>query len=484
MAATSNLVSGAVFMKIKSVPITWMKENSCRLDCNPFMSGSIEARMTLESLNCTKSALSTLTRGGIKGIVNAGRIKRVWVENPEEGIPFLSSSDILETDLSNFKYVTKNIFKKHPDVILEPNTILITRTGTIGKIMYVRDGMVGMGCSEHVMRVFADEEKILSGYLYAYLGSKYGVPLVVAGTYGSIIQSIEPHHLEDLPVPRIDAEKEKDIDTLVKQAYSWISKYQEKIEQATKMVFTYSGVSQLSVWDWRKQQNKELGFTIKSNKLSTLRAWNQSSRLQDVKDDIANHSYSLLGEITDFDWLKWRVMFKRIDADPEHGIEAITQKQLFRLFPEGRWVSRSYMLDLSPKYQVPDGTILIAKQGTLGESELYCRAEFITGEDATDRAYTDHCMRVVADGIDSGYLYAFLRSHNAFRLLRGMSEGSKQQDLHFKVVPSMPVPRCSLSQEEEIGILVREAYKLRNDGVKQLDMAHRKIESYIDELKI
>jgi type I restriction enzyme S subunit len=52
------------------------------------------------------------------------------------------------------------------------------------------------------MRVVPDAEKIPPGYLYAYLSSKFGVPLVVGGTYGAIIQHIEPEHIANLPVPR------------------------------------------------------------------------------------------------------------------------------------------------------------------------------------------------------------------------------------------------------------------------------------------
>ncbi|MHC5830793.1 MAG: restriction endonuclease subunit S domain-containing protein, partial [Nostoc sp.] len=78
-------------------------------------------------------------------------------------------------------------------------------------MVYVRSDMAGMACTEHAMRVVPDVEKILPGYLYAYLSSKFGVTLVISGTYGSIIQGIEPQHLADLPVPRLGADIEEKV---------------------------------------------------------------------------------------------------------------------------------------------------------------------------------------------------------------------------------------------------------------------------------
>ncbi|WP_419650104.1 hypothetical protein, partial [Thiolapillus sp.] len=64
---------------------------------------------------------------------------------------------------------------------------------------YARPDMDGVACSEHVMRVVPNESLIKPGYLYAYLSSRFGVPIVVSGTYGAIIQHIEPHHIAELP---------------------------------------------------------------------------------------------------------------------------------------------------------------------------------------------------------------------------------------------------------------------------------------------
>lgn len=102
-----------------------------------------------------------------------------------------SSHNILQADLSNISLISKKAVQKNPKLIIEEGWTLITRSGTIGRMAYCRSDMAGMACNKDVLRVVADPDKILSGYLYAYLSSKFGVPLVISGTYGAIIQHIE-----------------------------------------------------------------------------------------------------------------------------------------------------------------------------------------------------------------------------------------------------------------------------------------------------
>ena len=81
----------------------------------------------------------------------------------------------------------------------------------------------GCGLRSNIMKVVPDPDRILPGYLYAFLSSKFGVPLVVGGTYGAIIQHIEPHHIANLPVPRLGDELETQVHKLIKEAHSWTS---------------------------------------------------------------------------------------------------------------------------------------------------------------------------------------------------------------------------------------------------------------------
>ena len=470
-------------MKVKSIPSTWISRDGLRLDCNPYMSGALEARIRLEELSCRKEMLADLTKGYEGGIYNGPHFSRNYVDGPKHGVPFLGSSSMLKADLSNLPFLRRKDAEstKLSHLQIEPGMTLISCSGTIGRMVYARPDMSEMWSSQHIMKVVPNEAKVLSGYLFAFLSSKFGVPLVTSGTYGSIIQSIEPEHIAGLPVPRMGDKIEREIHQSVERSAYLLDRYQEGINSATEQVFCGTHIPNPTREEWFSDTS-DLAFAVQSSELHVLRAWNHSRRANAIRHAIKRGDYSLLGEVVSHDWLKWRVMFKRIDAQGDHGIEVITQRPLFALNPEGRWVSRAYLLGLSEKYLVPDRTTLIAKQGTLGEQELYCRCEYVTGERMLKRAYSDHCMRIVADParIHPGYLFAFLRSSAGFRLLRSVSEGAKQQDLHWLRVPKIPIPRKARQEESAIGQLVDSAYQDRIEALVLLQTARAKIESAIE----
>ena len=201
--------------QIKAVPSTWLESNGRRLDCGPYFSGAIEAKELLKRHRI--SPLKNVTAGYNNGIFNGPRFPRVYVEDPSNGIPFLGSTDILDAGLSNLSLLSKKQVQRNPALVIDEGWTLITCSGTIGRMAYSGADMRGMAGSQHFMRVVPDKKKIKPGYLYAYLSSRFGVPIVVSGTYGAIIQHIEPHHIEDLPVPRLDA-VENEAHRLVEEA--------------------------------------------------------------------------------------------------------------------------------------------------------------------------------------------------------------------------------------------------------------------------
>jgi type I restriction enzyme S subunit len=471
-------------VRTQNVPSSWLNRDDRRFDAGPYTSGALEAKIRLDELGIRKNRLRDVTRGGMAGLVNPGRIKRLWVTDPSHGKPFLSSTDILQADLSTIRYISNRAVEENPSLLIKKGSTLITRSGTIGRMCYVRPDMDSMACTEHVLRVIPDETDIPSGYLFAFLSGRFGVPLVTSGTYGAIIQHIEPQHIADLPVPRLSNEIELRSHELIESGARKLASYQSLISAATERIFKAANIWNPTLSEWYADKS-DVGFTVNSSELQIMRAWNHSRRAARIKEQIRSGSWSRLGDVTDSSWMRWRTQFQRIDADPEYGLEVITQKPLFRLFPEGRWVSKKYLMNLSPRYLIPDRTILVAKQGTFGEDELFGRCEYVTGPRMLARAYSDHCMRLVAkDGeIHPGYLFAFLRSEAGFRLFRSLAEGAKQQDLHWRTVPELPIPRCEFNEEQEIGAMIDQAYSYRNDAVDKMLEAAAMVELAIDRAR-
>ncbi|MCP4698362.1 MAG: restriction endonuclease subunit S, partial [Gammaproteobacteria bacterium] len=181
-------------MKVKIILSTWLVREAHRFDCKPFMSGALEARVILKKLAVEKAPLHEVTKGYKGGIYNGPQFSRMYVDSPERGVPFVGSSSMLMADLSNLPFLLKtHAYSPRLSYLrLEEGMTLISCSGTIGRMVYVRPDMAGIWSSQDILKVVPDPGKIPPGYLYAYLSGKFGVPQVVSGTYGAIIQHIEP----------------------------------------------------------------------------------------------------------------------------------------------------------------------------------------------------------------------------------------------------------------------------------------------------
>lgn len=459
------------FKNARIVRSAWLDEGGRRLDCNPYMSGALEARDALKRLPVTEK-LENVT----KRIFHAGREGRTWVDDSKYGVRFLGSSDILAADLSTLPLISKKQVERNPLFTLGEGWTLISRSGTVGRMAYVRPDMTGLACSEHVLRVVPDLERIPPGYLHAFLSSRYGVPLIVSGTYGAIIQHIEPEHIADLPVPRFAPEFEASVHAKVHEAAALLSRYQLLVKEATDELFEAVGLRDITAADWHAQ-GVDNGFIISAPDVTTLRALNFNPRFSALKRTIQSRSHKKLSEICVPGSLARGGRFKRVDAAPGYAYQMIGQKELFWLKPEGRWIAKSAMDGES--LGIP-GATMVAAQGTLGESELYCRAEFIWGP-WTEMAFSEHILRVVANEsvMPRGCMFAFMRSETAFRMLRSISTGSKLQDHHYKMRGELPVPYPDHAIQLEIHDKVVAAYEARHKGVALMDEATQVVEQKI-----
>ncbi len=223
----------------------------------------------------------------------------------------------------------------------------------------------------------------------------------------------------------------------------------------------------------------DTGFSHSLKSSESLRALNFNPRLQICLSQLSQTNHMLLGDICDGGKLRSGLRFKRIDCDPDFGVRLIGQRELFYMEPEGRWIAARYAPD---DIFVSDETVLIAAQGTLGEHEVFCRAELITGM-WLQQAYSQHFIRVQSGdaSISGAFLFAFLRSEMVFRCLRSMSIGGKQQDLHRGMLSRLPVPLPSESIRTEIEKLVRNAFAKRHEASRIEKEAIETVERAIEE---
>ncbi|MBF6518855.1 methylation-associated defense system restriction endonuclease subunit S MAD5 [Nocardia farcinica] len=448
----------------------WLADQGFRLDPGPFISETYAARMTLRRVPRTEQLGDLAER-----IFRPGIFKRHWTASAEHGVPFLSSADIFEADLSTLPMITKKSFDSDPKLPLEPGWTLITRSGmTAGRVTYARNEMKGYACTEDVLRVVPGS-RIPAGYLYTFLASRYGTAMIKGGIYGSSIKHIEPPHLVDIPVPRLGNEIESRIDSLIQEAMTLRSQYQTGVVAATEDLFTSAGLADLLEYHWHNEPS-DTGFAVIGLSANSLRALNYSPRVTRLIERIRAVGHRNLGEICRGGMLERGKQFKRIDSDREHGVCLISQRQGSWMRPEGRWINPA----MAPAgISVPDGTVLVTAQG--GGDSL-CRPLLVAGK-WKKYAYTEHFLRIRSgDPVISGpYLFAYLRSEVAFRIMQSFSAGSMQQDIHYFLRQQLPVPLCDNESRARITETVRQAYRCRDEADALEDEAMVVLEKAIRE---
>lgn len=467
------------FKSARVVRSSWLEEGGRRLDCNPYMSGALEARDTLRKLKVRKDALHTLTSGHAGGIYNGPMFKRNYVESPEYGVPFISSGSMLLADLSNLPLLRRKDAESSrlSYLRLRPGMTMISCSGTIGRMTYVRPDMDGVWSSQDVMKVVPDPDRIPPGYLYAFLSSRYGVPLVVSGTYGAIIQHIEPHHIADLPVPRISPALETDAHTLVTQAADLRDKAAKYLQEAQDQLASEIG-SPPSLHSSASASERLTRVVSIADVRRTMRMegyyFNPQAELVDEWAR-ASQSFAELGQIAQvFDVPP----FKHIYVEEGHGVPFFTSGELFDIDrTPNKFLAKGRTVNLH-KYILEKGWVLLARSGQLGG--IMGRPQYVDSR-LDGAATSDHVIRVVPSGIPSGYLFAYLYSAKiGYPLLTRCMTGHSIPALWPSQLSSIPVVLASPRAMEEISRRVVDAFENRVQATVLENRARQHVEAAIE----
>lgn len=135
------------------------------------------------------------------------------------------ASKILDISKANKKQIAaiKDLRVHHGD-------ILITRSGTIGRVSYATKRISGKILSDDMIRVRIEDEK-LRFYVYAYLQSDFAYQQMLKNEYGTIQQHLESRHIQNIIIPVPD-DWDMVSDIVIETQNAIISK--ERMELANK----------------------------------------------------------------------------------------------------------------------------------------------------------------------------------------------------------------------------------------------------------
>ena len=147
-----------------------------------------------------------------------GRFKRIYVD-PQHGIPLLSGKQIAQIKPYNLKCISTKVTQNIKDWMVEPGWVLVTCSGTIGRVSLVPKEWDGWTVSQHALRIIPNINVVNNGFLAAFLLSEYGQQQILSKTYGGVVDELAEDDMRDILVPLPPKDVQENIGKLVVEAY-------------------------------------------------------------------------------------------------------------------------------------------------------------------------------------------------------------------------------------------------------------------------
>jgi len=458
----------------KVIPSSWLETEEYRLNAKPYFSGAVEAKMALEKFPC--EMLIELTVNGKKGIFNGPRFSRVFVSEVTHGLRLISGADMIQADLSYTDMIAKWQARAMPEMVLREGTTLISSYGTVGRCMYARSDMVGHIGSDNVLKVLPDKDKIKPGYLFAFISSKFGVPIIIMGEGGSVVTYLDPSRVYQLPVPRL-GEIEAGVDEIIRRSadahaesinlrenagalINSICGFPEKLAPAAR-IFAYSSANSNDVL-------RRLDATF-HNPIAQ-----EAEALTKAVNGISLSSAGVFGYESN--------RMKQVFVEEGYGTPFTTSGGIFSktIMPE-RYL-RNQLLGEDETWRINEYDTLVARSGQVGG--IIGRG--VWADSRLDGfAASPHILRLrpTSEEFPPGYVYTFLcLTDVGYQLLARTAAGSSIPFLPLDAVLEIKIPTTpSLQQRQEIDELVKRSGELRKQSQELEKEAVALVERAIEE---
>ena len=460
-------------IKWTSVDVQEVINSDFRLKAGTY---GIEARQVRKDLEQGKWPIVYLGDKFIEDAFYLGRFKRTYVEE-KVGIPFILPSQMTEIYPKASKFISPKTNVDIESTRVEKGQVLLTRSGTIGVVSYVSKTLENQSLSDDVIRIKAQE---YSGYIYTYLKSKAGNLLISTNNYGSVIQHIEPEHLNHIPIPNPSPVLKQEIHDLIEESFKLRDESNELMDRAQALLKTALRLPSIEVLQERADQFDKtagiLNYTVSSSEvIDRLDGSYYVPIVKAIEQHIAQRAKEIVkvqnSQISRYVIRPGR--FKRVYVEEGNGVVFFTGKHISELDPaDKKYLSLSQHTEkIRDELTIKEGMILITRSGTLG------KITFVPKH--WDRwAITDDiiCLVPTTDEI-SGYLYAWLSSDYARELIHRFAYGAVVRHLEKEHIMQVSVPLLQdENMQREINDTVleanrkrTEAYNLEQEALRVLD---------------
>jgi type I restriction enzyme S subunit len=448
-------------LKWTSVTSQEVEQAKFRLEASVF---NVEAKKAKEDLKRCKFPVVPLC--GKKGIATAYhrlRFRRVFVEKSD--LPIYQPSQITDMKPKPELFISHHTKTNIEALRVKRNQILMTCSGTIGKVTLVSETLNNKIFSHDLLRIAAINPDD-TGLIYAYTKTKTGQLVLTTNNYGAVIQHIEPEHLDSFQIPYPSEKIRKSINEKILKSFDLRDKSNKLLDEAEQLLIKalkLPAIEKLKP-DFFNSDFAVQNYSVPLNQLDER--FDGSYHVPIVNaiiDCLLDNTDKILplgsNELTSQIILPGR--FKRHYVDELQGTVFLGGKQIYELDPYGKkYLSvKLHGSRIEKQLFLHENMIAITCSGTIGRVNLIPKH----WENWT---MSQHVMRAVPkDKNIAGYLFIWLTSEFGRILLEKFTYGSVVDEIDDSHLERVPIPILKdKSLMKKINDLALEANKLRSEA--------------------
>ena len=434
------------FLRIGSV---YLREGEKRLDAS-YYALAVRARWELEK---TRWPLRPL--GEVAHIFYPGRFKRPYAPKGK-GVPFVGSREMFFWPLQprDFLYGTLGDWR---NLMVKRGWVLVSRSGTVGQVLLVSRDFTNVAVTEHAVRL----ESKNSGYIYAFLRSRYGRDLLQGYQFGAVIKHLEPEQIGSFLVPILPEKLQERIHAKMLRALTLRERGSCLLKKTQRLLYGLLGLPDPDTLKPGYLPNppgtKVPAFAVKRSELEgRLDGSYHVPEVESLLRALKAGKYPLvpLKDLTAY--IRIPPRFKRHYVGPDKGLPFVRPSDLATV----RVLERRYIAKWTPELpqlKLNRGEILVSTDGSIGDMG------YVT--DAWEGwAASNNIGRIAVklDKVHPGYLYAFLASPYGQVQLHREIYGGVIDHLEVEHLAKVDIPHPPLDVQEAIGKRVLQAFALRD----------------------
>ncbi|ATA69191.1 hypothetical protein CAPN006_17880 [Capnocytophaga canimorsus] len=405
----------------------------------------------------------------VNKVFTGGIFKRVFVDDAEYGLPYISAQHMMNSNpLDVAKIISKKYTPRQDDMSLKENQILVSCAGTVGNIKLITKDLEGVIGSQDIIRIDSDNNKLLYGYLYAFLSSKTAYAYIQSFIYGSVVPRIEPNTLRKLPIPILPEEFQQRVHNLIVDSAQLRVEANKLLKEAVEVFESEIGESNVnhSFQVGKVSSSKIYGFQKRFDSQYQL-GWNA------LEDEMKQQlQYRKLSSIASKIFVGGRGKRNYV----ENGVPFLSSSDMMLFNPKRTSKKISASTQGLEQMKVGLHDILISRSGTVGNT-------VIVGKDLEGTVISEHALRLVVNEkeISPLYVFAFLKTKFGLKTMESSSFGSVIITLNEDLIGNINLPILDKTTQELIVDKVSRYIEKYDTATELENQAIDLIEKEIDQ---